>query len=170
MSPLYVRLWFFPPVLLSARQKYDHSQKNITPLLNKAYLPHKSNVPFTSAAEPVYNLELVIYKWLTLSRVMVIVMFALVSTDNTTVSHKFQTRGKRRQLRLYAEHRLFFKKIIKAFLWQGGTNQNDTSTPTDSNVSSQTSSLTCSPAVFLSYPQSPFLRPSRPSVPQHALF
>ncbi len=61
---------------------------------------------------------------------MVIVMFALVSTDNTTVSHKFQTRGKRRQLRLYAEHRLFFK-IIKAFLWQGGTNQNDTSTQTE---------------------------------------
>ncbi len=87
---------------------------------------------------------------------MVIVMFALVSTDNTTVSHKFQTRGKRRQLRLYAEHRLFFKKIIKAFLWQGGTNQNDTSTPTDSNVSSQTSSLTCSPLSFFHTHNPPF--------------
>lgn len=80
---------------------------------------------------------------------MVIVMFALGSTNNTTVSHKFQVTNKRRQLRLYGEHRLFFMKITKAFLWQCGTNQNVTSTPTDSNVSSQTSSVTCSPPPLL---------------------
>lgn len=60
---------------------------------------------------------------------MVIAMFALGSANNKTVSHKFQATNKRRQLRLYGEHLLFFMKITKAFLWQCGANQNKTSTP-----------------------------------------
>lgn len=65
--------------------------------------------------------------------VVVIVICALGSTNNKTVSHKFQVTNKRRQLKFI----WWASTIVYEDHQQCGTNQKEPSSPIDHNVSSQ---------------------------------